>query len=130
MKLSKKGHKRPPLTRTESLACIPQKSPSVTWEILENGDIIVEYPLNIKPFFLQIAERFQKGRQQKLTKKLQLDNLGSMVWRIVDGERDIKTIIKQFAADTGISIQEAELSVTTFFRELGRRGLILMKNAG
>jgi len=127
MKLFKSKPQERLLTRTESLACIPQKSPTVAWEILENGDVLIEYPLDIKPFFLQLAERFQKKRQEKMTKRLQLDNLGSMVWDKVDGERNVKTIIQQFAADTGISIQEAELSVTTFFRDLGRRGLIQMR---
>jgi hypothetical protein len=126
MKLFNNKDKEQGLTRTEALACIPQKSPSVTWEILENGEIIVEYPLDIKPFFLQIAARFQKKQEKKLTKKIQLDNLGSIVWEIVDGKRDVKSIIKQFAADTGISLHEAEVSITAFFRDLGRRGLILM----
>jgi len=115
------------LTRTESLACIPQKSPAVTWEVLENGDILLEYPLNMRPFFLQLVERFQKKPQPNLTKKLQLDKMGSMVWNIIDGELDVRNIIKLFAADTGISLQESELSVTTFFRELGRRGLVQMR---
>lgn len=115
------------LTRTESLACVPQKSPAVTWDVLETGDILLEYPLNIRPFFLQIIEKFSKKRQQELTKKLQLDKMGSTVWDSIDGERDVKTIIKLFAADTGISLHESEISVTTFFRELGRRGLVQLR---
>lgn len=115
------------LTRTESLACIPQKSPAVRWEVLENGDILLEYPLNIRPFFLQLVERFQKKPQPNLTKKLQLDKMGSVVWEIIDGEHNVKSIIQRFAADTGISLQESELSVTAFFRELGRRGLVQMR---
>ena len=130
MKLFKKKSappKQKPLTRTESLACIPQKSRTVTCEIQENGDVLLEYPLQIKPFFLQLTERYFKKKQMDMTKKLELDQMGSMVWGMVDGESDVKTLIKQFASETGISLQESELSVTTFFRELGRRGLILMR---
>lgn len=126
-KTGKAAPKPQALTRTESLACIPQKSPSVAWEVLENGDIMLEYPLNIRPFFLQLVERFQNKPQQNLTKKLQLDKMGSMVWHSIDGEHDVKTIIQLFAKDTGISLQESELSITTFFRELGRRGLVQMR---
>lgn len=113
-------------TRTEALASIPQRSPSVTWEVLENGDILIEYPLNIKPFFLQLANRFHKGQDQKLTKKLQLDSMGSQVWQMFDGDKEVKTIIREVADQSGLSLQEAEISVTTFLRQLGRRGLILI----
>ncbi len=115
------------MNRTESLACLPQHLPGITWVHSESGEVIIEYPLNIKPFFLQIAKRFNKVSEQKLTKKLQLDSLGSSVWLLIDGKSDVKTIIEKFAKNSGLSLQEAEQSVTTFFLLLGRRGLIAMK---
>ena len=114
------------LTRTEALASIPHRSPSATWEILEDGDIVIEYPLNIKPFFLQLANRFNKGQEQIPTKKLQLDSTGSRVWQMFDGVKEVKTIIGEVADQTGLSLHEAEISVTTFLRQLGQRGLILL----
>ncbi|GAB6193267.1 PqqD family protein [Desulfocastanea catecholica] len=114
------------LTRTEALAGVPQISPSATWVTLENGDILIEYPLNIKPFFIQLANRFHKGEIQRPTKKLQLDGMGSRVWQMFDGEKDVKAIIRQVSEQSGLSLQEAEISVTAFLRQLGRRGLILM----
>lgn len=119
--------KEPDLTRTEALAGIPEKSNSATWEMLANGEILIEYPLNIKPFFLQLTSRLHRGRQQRLTKKLQLDKMGSNVWQMIDARKNVKTIIVQVAEQTGLSRQEAEISVTTFLRELGRRGLILIR---
>jgi hypothetical protein len=114
------------LTRTEALAGIPQRAPSATWVTLENGDILIEYPLNIKPFFIQLANRFQKDVAPRPTKKLQLDGMGSSVWQMFDGEKDVKAIIREVSKQSGLSLQEAEISVTTFLRQLGRRGLILM----
>jgi hypothetical protein len=114
-------------TRTEALASIPVRSPSATWEVLENGDILIEYPLNIKPFFIQLARRFNLGEPQTPTKKLQLDAMGSRVWRMFDGEKEVKAIIRDVAEQSGLTLQEAEISVTTFLRELGRRGLILIR---
>ena len=61
------------------------------------------------------------------TGKLQLDRLGSMVWQMVDGGKDVGTIVKEFSRASGLTLQEAEISVTAFFRQLGRRGLILMR---
>jgi len=137
MKLSrlfKREVKAPPeepgLTRTESLACVPQRSPSVNWDEEEPHEVIIEYPLSIKPFFISLAKKFNKGEEQRLTKKLQLDSIGSRVWLMLDGETDVKTIIKDIAHPAGLTLQEAEISVTTFLRELGRRGLILIKSPG
>jgi hypothetical protein len=115
------------LNRTESLACIPQLLPGIEWQQTEKGEIVIQYPLSIKPFFLQIARRFKKEPQTRLTKKLQLDTLGSSVWLMIDGESDVKTIIEKFADESGLSRQEAEQSITTFFLQLGRRGLIALK---
>lgn len=119
--------KVPAITRTEALACIPEKSPAAQWSVGEGGDILIEYPLDLKPFFINLAKRFNKGQEQRLTKKLQLDQTGSRVWQLVDGKTDVKNIIRQIAPETGLSLQEAELSVTTFLRELGKRNLIILK---
>lgn len=128
MKLFQRNKPQPKKpTRTEALAGIPQKSPSVTWQVLENGDILLEYPLNIKPFFVQLANRLGKTAEQRLTKKLQLDAMGSRVWQMFDGVNDVKTIIIEVAQQSGLSLLETEIAVTAFLRQLGRRGLVLIR---
>lgn len=81
----------------------------------------------VKPFLQAIFRRFPGASQQQLTKKLQLDGLGSQVWLSIDGEKSVAELIRDFAASSTMSTQEAELSVTTFLRELGRRGLIILR---
>jgi hypothetical protein len=127
--LRKNTAEKPPIavTRTEALACVPEKSSAVQWTQQETDEITIEYPLQLKPFFISLSKRFAKGGEQKLTKKLQLDAIGSRVWLMIDGTTDVKTIIKEMAPATGLSLQETEIAVTTFLRELGRRGLILLK---
>lgn len=119
---------KPKVTRTKSLACVPERAPSIHWDEEETHAVVIEYPLPIKPFFISLAKKFNKGEEQRLTKKLQLDDIGSRVWLMLDGETDVKTIIKEIAPSAGLTLQEAEISVTTFLRELGRRGLILIKS--
>lgn len=99
----------------------------VTWELLDNGEILIEYPLQLKPFFIQLISRFRKTREQKLSKKLQLDKVGSLVWQMFDGQNDVRKIIRAVAKEKNLTLQEAEISVTTFIRDLGRRGLILIR---
>jgi hypothetical protein len=122
---NKKGKKN--LTRTEALACVPVRSEMIHWSMNDEGEVLVEYPISIKPFFIALAKRFNRGQEQTLTKKLQLDSTGSRVWQMIDNSKNVKSIIKEVATETGLSLQEAELSVTAFFRELGKRGVILLK---
>lgn len=115
------------ISRTQALSCKPKHSPGVEWQSEENGTIRLEYPIQLKPFFVQLSKRFQKGQEQRLTKKLELDDIGSKVWLMMDGKRDVKNIIREVSQETELSLQEAEMSVTIFFKELGKRGLIYLE---
>ena len=117
----------PKLTREQALACRPVINNVVSWEVLESGDVQIEYVLILKPFLLSIFERFTAGRQNEPIRKLQLDEFGSQVWHLLDGSRSTADIIRAFAASQGISAQEAEQSITLFLRELGKRGLIALR---
>jgi hypothetical protein len=81
----------------------------------------------MRPFFAGLAKRFGGQEAQIQTKKLQLDELGTLVWNLIDGERSVQQVVKMFAATHRLETREAEVSVTQFIRELGRRGLIGMR---
>jgi len=53
--------------------------------------------------------------------------IGTQVWQMIDGNRTAAELIEEFARDHKISIHEAEQSITLFFRELGKRGLIALR---
>ncbi len=115
----------PTIHRHEALQCIPVINSSVQILEMESGEILLEYPLHVKPLLQAIFERFQKNKTTP-TKKLQLDEMGSVVWKQIDGHKNAQTIITYFADTYGITLQEAEKSVTTFLVDLGRRGIIAM----
>jgi hypothetical protein len=60
-------------------------------------------------------------------RKLQLDILGTGVWELVNGKSTVMEIIVSFAGHHQLYHKEAEVSVIQFLRELGRRGIIGMK---
>lgn len=126
----KKQADRGQLTRTEALACIPERSSSVSWESLDNESIRLEYPLTLRPFFLSLAERWGRRQQQRLTRKIELDETGTMVWQMLDGKTEVKAIIKAVANKTGLSLHESEIAVTAFLKTLGKRGLIFLRQQG
>ncbi|MFC1886362.1 PqqD family peptide modification chaperone [Thermodesulfobacteriota bacterium] len=46
---------------------------------------------------------------------------------MIDGKRTVKQIVHLFAESHRLHIKEAEVSVTAFLHELGKRGIIGIK---
>jgi hypothetical protein len=71
-----------------------------------------------------VAKRLGGSSARVQTKKLQLDAMGTAVWDLVDGKRSVRGIVRIFAETHRLENKEAEVSVTSFIRELGKRGLL------
>ncbi len=127
MKSRKKKPRKAALSRAEALRCTPVKSTDA-WETSRDADrVILAYPAGMRPLIARLVRTFGGDASRTRTKKLQLDALGLAVWDLLDGRRTIKHIIESFADAHQLDFKEAEASVTTFLRELGRRGLIGMR---
>ena len=127
MRVFKKTPKGPTISRSEALGRIPVKNRQVSENRLESGEIVISYPVTVRSFFSGLAKRFGGQEVQTQIKKLQLDELGSFVWILMDGKRSVRQLIQLFAETHQLESREAEVSVTQFLRELGRRGLIGMR---
>jgi hypothetical protein len=71
-----------------------------------------------------LGKWLRAGTAQTRSGKLQLDILGSAVWDLLDGKRSLQRVATVFAVEHQLEPEEAEVAVTQFIRELGRRGLI------
>ncbi len=128
MSLFKRKSKDSPLSREEALACVPVRSAAARETRLESGDILIAYPQTMRPWARALLGRFAKSAAASApVKKLQLDQLGSSVWEMIDGRRSVRQIAAAFARNHRMPYREAEFSVTQFLRELGKRGLVGMK---
>ena len=113
------------LTRAQAMACIPVKGGLVQESRLETGEILLAYPDHKQPWFTRITRRLGRPGDSKVRiKKLQLDAPGTSVWELFDGRRSVGQVIELFAEKHSLHPKEAEVSVTQFLRELGRRELI------
>ena len=112
------------LSRAAALKCRPAKSLHITESRLETGEVLLEYPLTVRPWLTAVAKRLGRSQEIVQTKKLQLDAMGTAVWDLVDGNRSVRRIVKIFAEAHRLENKEAEVSVTSFIRELGQRGLL------
>jgi hypothetical protein len=111
-------------TRSEALACIPVKNREVREQRLANGDVLVLYPVTVRPWMARLGRWLGAGDAAPRTGKLQLDRLGSTVWALLDGQTPLRRIAAAFAESQRLERKEAEVAVTQFIRELGRRGLV------
>jgi hypothetical protein len=115
---------KPTLTRSEALGCIPVKNHHVQEQRLESGELVILYPVTARPWIVKVSKWFGASETPPRTGKLQLDALGSAVWAMLDGQASIRAIAAAFAREQRLETREAEVAVTQFVRELGRRGLI------
>lgn len=119
--------KLPQLSRADALCCIPVRNPMVLENRLDSGEMLLSYPQTLKPWFAGILRRIKKESELRQMRKLQLDILGTGVWELVDGKSTVMEIIDSFEGLHQLYHKEAEISVIQFLRELGRRGIIGMK---
>jgi len=128
MKLFKKNRGRQgPISRDEALRCTPVKNIHVKVARLENGDVQLSYPVYMQPWMASLARWTGSMPDKPRMKKLELDTLGTAVWNLIDNRKSVKQLIGHFAREHRLQRREAEVSVTSFLRDLGRRGLIGME---
>ena len=60
----------------------------------------------------------------KPTITVELDELGTQLWRCCDGARDVEAICDFFSAEYGLSFHEAKTAVTDYLGKLIQRGVL------
>jgi len=121
--------KKPPsrqLSREDALNCIPVKSEAIQASHTQEGVVRLHYPLVLKPWIAELAQRFSGAPYNPPSRQLELDELGSLTWDLIDGKQTVREIVRQFSGQTQVHPKEAEAAVTRFLRELGRRGIVGM----
>ena len=113
-----------PSSRSEALTYYPVKSSAVLEVKLDTGEIVLTYPLTLRPWLLNLARRMGLRSSGGLTRKLQLDAMGSHAWSLLDGQRTVQDLVNYLGRHYNLNRKEAEVAMTRYLRELGRRGLI------
>lgn len=110
------------LTRAQAMAARPIRNPSLPWHENEEGLVVVTLPRR-KDFVGQLlAWLFMVPESRPVS----LDQIGTMVWHLCDGEHSVHDIAKMLADRYKITLREAEVSLAEFLRRLGRRGMIAL----
>lgn len=106
---------------------VPVRNTEVEVTPLPNGLVELAYPLAIKPWFGRLAERVGMWDKRPMVKRLELDEMGTFVWGLIDGEHSVRQIAAAFTEHYEVQAREAELSVTAFIKTIGQRGIIGLK---
>ena len=123
-KLRKSDLRDGPSSRSEAFAYRPVRNREVIEEKLESGTMVLTYPLRVRPWLVGIAQRLGLQSKESLTRKLELDEIGSLTWTLLDGKRTVQDLVDLLCRRYKLNRREAEVAMTGFLRELGRRGLI------
>lgn len=115
------------IARDHALSCIPIRNPEIREQKNEEGELCLTYQVRIRPWFQGIVQKITGKSDDIIERKLQLDELGSAVWQAIDGKRSVRVITADFQFTHRLNQREAEISVTSFLKELGKRGLIVLK---
>ena len=127
MRLFRKRRVASGLTREAALRCVPVKNRDIQELRLDNGTVRLVYPLRLKPWLAELRRRFGPRPALPPEKQLELDELGTLTWDLMDGRLQVADIVRRFSRRTRVHPKEAEAAVAQFIRELGKRGLIGLK---
>lgn len=114
----------PVLTRRQAMALAPCRNADVTESETDSGLVRLSLPVAVRPALATLAKRLGLWDGGVLRKTVELDAMGSMVWRLIDGRRSVGDIAAQLAERYHLDNREAQLAVTAFLRQLGRRGAV------
>lgn len=112
------------MTRDEALALAPVASRDVQAGETADGLIRLSVPVAVRPALAGWARRLGVWDGGVLRKTVELDVIGSFVWRMIDGHATVGEIAAALATRYNLDANEARLAVAEFLRQLGRRGAV------
>lgn len=118
--------RRPAPDRRRTFSLTPLRNPLVTWEPEQGGPVNIVIPLQRRPApkpLLWLAARLARTPPPD-KRTLELDPVGSFVWRAADGRHTVRQLIWLLAAQYRLNRKDAEVALLEFLRELSSRNLI------
>ena len=115
--------KKPPesqLNRADILQSLPLRNQLIEWEVDDNGEVSLVIPQKETVWLRLVAKLFMLPPKRVVV----LDDVGAFVWQLCDGQSSIGHIVKQLCGKYRMTRKEAETSLFTFMRQLGKRGMV------
>ncbi len=117
--------KKPVVDREKALRAIPIRHPQVRFERNEEGDICLYLPRRKDRFARALMFIFRAPPEKEIV----LDEVGSDVWDLCDGENTVEAIVSAVAKKYKITRRECETSIGVYLKTLGERHLVGLRMA-
>ena len=108
------------ISREAMLGSKPVRNELVHWERDDSGEVLITlirqrgWKINL------LAKIFYVPKERKIA----LDEIGSAVWEMCDGKHTVDRMIRRLADKHQLNRREAEVALTTYLRQLGKKRLI------
>lgn len=107
--------------RRELLEMRPQRNPRLQWEERDGAVVLqIRRKSNWKTRLAGLVVPVPEDRT------VVLDAIGTDVWKQLDGQTSVQQIVQSLAKKYKLSAREAEISLQQFFKELSRRGYVIL----
>lgn len=108
------------VSRDEAFASLPVRNPHVEFERQENGETTLTIRRRQDWWVRLLTLVFFVPKHRKVI----LDQVGSEIWALCDGQHSVREMVEHVARRYKLNRKEAEISLTTYLRNLGKRNLI------
>ena len=112
--------KRPDVDRGKVLKAFPLRNQLITWEMDDKGEASLVIPQKEKIWLKLTSKIFMLPDKRVVV----LDSIGAFVWQMCDGKHTISQIINALQKKHQLTRKEAETSLFTFIKMLGKRNFI------
>jgi len=110
----------PLLTPEQVLTSRPVRNEALRTEAAEGGGLRVYLSRSGKWWVRLLAVVFPIPRGRMV----ELDAAGQQVWELCDGKNTLQDMIEAFQREHKLTRAEAEWSLRTYLRDLGKRGMV------
>ena len=116
------------LTRDEALAAVLVRNEAVEVEEKDSGEIVLTVPIVETRMFRTMAWLMRRASKHPIPthRKVELDEIGSFVWRHCDGRTTVGGVVKALCKKYRLPRKEGEYSTTLFIRELAKKQLVAL----
>ena len=117
--------KKPVLDREKALRATPVRHPQVRFERNEEGEICLYLPRRKDRLARALMFIFRAPPEKEIV----LDEVGSDVWDLCDGENSVEAIVSAVSKKYKITRRECETSIGVYLKTLGERHLVGLRMA-
>jgi hypothetical protein len=111
------------VTREDSLGAVVHRNQRLRAAHSAEGIVTLYAPFRSSPMVEKLS-RWLGGPEEAPEAKIELDEVGSFVWDMCDGQTTVREMIAKLAAKYKLGRKEASSSLTAFLRSLAQRNLV------